>query len=45
MYNEQGAEGTNYVTESYLQGLAKQIPGLNFKKWMSDRKLAEPGQA
>ncbi len=40
MYNEQGAEGDNYVTQSYLQGIAKQIPGLNFKKWMSDRKLA-----
>jgi protein-disulfide isomerase len=39
MYNQQGAEGDNYVTESYLQSLAKQIPGLNFKKWMSDRKL------
>jgi hypothetical protein len=40
MYNEQGAEGNNYVTESYLQGLAKQVPGLNFKKWMSDRNKA-----
>jgi protein-disulfide isomerase len=40
MYNEQGAEGSNYVTESYLQGLAKQVPGLNFKKWMSDRNKA-----
>ena len=39
MYNEQGAEGSNYVTESYLQGLAKQVPGLNFNKWMADRKL------
>jgi protein-disulfide isomerase len=39
MYNEQGAEDTGYVTESYLQGLAKQVPGLNFKKWMADRKL------
>jgi protein-disulfide isomerase len=40
MYNEQGQEDTGYVTESYLQGLAKQIPGLNFNKWMADRKLA-----
>lgn len=40
MYNQQGAEGSNYVTEGYLQGIAKQIPGLNFKKWMADRKLA-----
>ncbi len=40
MYNQQGAEGANYVTESYLQGLAKQIKGLNFKMWMADRKLS-----
>jgi protein-disulfide isomerase len=40
MYNEQGQEDTNYVTESYLTGLAKQIPGLKYAKWMSDRKLA-----
>ena len=41
MYNEQGKESTNYVTESYLQSLAKQVPGLNFKKWMSDRKSSK----
>jgi protein-disulfide isomerase len=40
MYNEQGAEGSNYVTSSYLEGLAKQVPGLNFNKWMTDRNLA-----
>jgi protein-disulfide isomerase len=40
MYNEQGAEATNYVTDSYLQGIAKQVPGLNFKKWMTDRNNA-----
>ena len=40
MYNEQGQEDTGYVTESYLESLAKQIPGLDFKKWMSDRNLA-----
>jgi protein-disulfide isomerase len=40
MYNQQGAEGSNYVTESYLDGLAKQIKGLNYKKWLSDRKLS-----
>jgi protein-disulfide isomerase len=44
MYNQQGAEGSNYVTESYLQGIAKQIPGLNFNKWMADRKLASLSQ-
>ena len=25
-YRQQGAEGTGYVTESYLSGLAKQVP-------------------
>jgi protein-disulfide isomerase len=40
MYNQQGQEDTGYVTESYLQGIARQIPGLNFKKWMSDRNLS-----
>lgn len=35
-YAEQGAEGSSYVTPSYLDGLAKQVPGLNFSKWQSD---------
>ena len=26
-YHEQGEEGSGYVTESYLQGLAQQVPG------------------
>lgn len=37
-YHEQGAEGTNYVTPSYLSGLAGQIPGLNVAKWQSESK-------
>jgi protein-disulfide isomerase len=36
-YHEQGEEKTGYVTETYLQGLAKQVPGLNLAKWASDR--------
>ena len=36
-YHEQGTEDSGYVTESYLQGLARQIPGLNLVKWESDR--------
>ena len=36
-YRQQGQEGTNYVTENYLQGLAKQIPGMNLATWQSDR--------
>jgi protein-disulfide isomerase len=40
MYNEQGHEDTDYVTQSYLTSLADQVPGLNLKKWASDRNLA-----
>jgi protein-disulfide isomerase len=37
-YHEQGQEGSGYVTESYLQGLAHQVPGLNYTLWGEDRK-------
>lgn len=37
-YNEQGKEDTGYATESYFQGLAEQVPGLNLSKWHTDRK-------
>jgi protein-disulfide isomerase len=40
-YHEQGEEKTGYVTESYLQGLAKQVPGLDLTKWASDRSNPE----
>ena len=36
-YHEQGEEDSGYVTESYLQGLAQQVPGLNLTKWTNDR--------
>jgi protein-disulfide isomerase len=36
-YHEQGREYTNYVNESYLDGLAKQVPGLNLAEWMAAR--------
>jgi protein-disulfide isomerase len=39
-YNEQGEENTGYVTESYLQGLAQQVPGLSLARWTSDRSSA-----
>jgi protein-disulfide isomerase len=42
-YHEQGREYTNYVNESYLDGLARQVPGLNLTEWMaarSDTQLA-----
>jgi protein-disulfide isomerase len=36
-YHEQGAEGSNYVNDTYLSGLAKQITGLDLSKWSSER--------
>ena len=36
-YREQGAEGTGYVTDAYLSGLAGQVPGLNMSAWKSAR--------
>ncbi|HWF74929.1 MAG TPA: thioredoxin domain-containing protein [Solirubrobacteraceae bacterium] len=36
-YAEQGAEGTSYVNETYLDNLAKQVPGLNYSQWLSAR--------
>jgi protein-disulfide isomerase len=36
-YHEQGEEDSGYVTESYLQNLAEQVPGLDLTKWSSDR--------
>jgi protein-disulfide isomerase len=36
-YHEQREEGSGYVTEAFLQDLAKQVPGLNLAKWTSER--------
>ena len=36
-YHEQGEEDSGYVNEAYLQGLARQVPGLNLTKWQTDR--------
>jgi protein-disulfide isomerase len=36
-YHEQQPEGSGYVTESYLQGLAKQVPGLDLASWTAAR--------
>jgi protein-disulfide isomerase len=32
-YREQGQEDTDYVNQSYLDGLAKQVPGLDLSQW------------
>jgi protein-disulfide isomerase len=37
-YHEQGTEDTQYVTPSYLAGLAAQIPGFDVAKWQTDRQ-------
>ncbi len=36
-YREQRAEGTDYVNEEYLRGLAQQIPGLKLAAWSKAR--------
>jgi protein-disulfide isomerase len=40
-YEEQGGEGTSYVTPRYLDGLARQLSGLDYQKWSSDKRLAQ----
>jgi protein-disulfide isomerase len=40
-YHEQGEEDSGYVTEAYLQGLARQVPGLDLTKWATDRNDPE----
>jgi protein-disulfide isomerase len=37
-YHQQGAEGSGYVTPSFIKAVAKQVPGLNIAKWTADRK-------
>jgi protein-disulfide isomerase len=51
-YHEQGEEDSGYVTESYLQNLAQQVPGLDLPQWTTDRgdtaldnKVEEDAQA
>ena len=36
-YHQQGSETDAYVTNTFLQGLAKQISGLNLTQWQTDR--------
>jgi protein-disulfide isomerase len=37
-YHQQGQEGTAYVTQSYLDKLARQISGLDHSAWIAARK-------
>jgi protein-disulfide isomerase len=36
-YEQQGEEGSGYVTDAYLQGIASQLSGLNLAQWTADR--------
>lgn len=36
-YHEQGNEFRGYVTDAYLQNIARQVPGLNPAQWHTDR--------
>jgi hypothetical protein len=40
-YHEQGQEHTRYVTETYLHGIAAQIPGLEPSEWESARETSQ----
>jgi protein-disulfide isomerase len=40
-YHEQGEEGTHYVTEAYLDGIARQIRGLELSEWENDRENSQ----
>jgi len=37
-YHEQGSETATYVNQAYLEGLAKQIPALNYTTWQAARQ-------
>jgi protein-disulfide isomerase len=37
-YHEQGDETSSYVNDNFLGGLAKQVPGLSYSQWSSDRQ-------
>jgi protein-disulfide isomerase len=36
-YREQGQEDSGYATNAYLQGIARQVPGLNLRAWEAAR--------
>jgi protein-disulfide isomerase len=40
-YRQQGEENSGYVTDSFLQKIAQQVPGLDVSKWSSDRSNTE----
>ena len=40
-YAEQGEEGSGYVTDTYLEGIASQIPHLDVRRWAAERQDPE----
>jgi protein-disulfide isomerase len=40
-YREQGEEGSGYVTDRFLEGIASEVPGLNLPQWNRDRSDPE----
>jgi len=40
-YAQQQPEGTAYVTPAFLEGLAREIPGLNYSQWQAARGRAK----
>ena len=40
-YEEQGGEGTSYATPQYFDGLARQLSGLDYGRWSSDKGLPQ----
>jgi protein-disulfide isomerase len=40
-YEEQGSEGSSYVTPRYLDGLARQVSGLDYRRWSTDKGLPQ----
>jgi protein-disulfide isomerase len=40
-YAEQGEENSGYVTDTYLQGIASQVTGLDLTRWANDRRDPE----
>ena len=37
LFENQGAENSGYVTDEFLEGLARQVPGLDLRTWNSSR--------
>jgi protein-disulfide isomerase len=40
-YREQGEEGSGYVTERFLEGIASEVPGLSLSRWNRERADAQ----